>query len=89
VHHLVFEVRDAGRLDCPDLFELDSVEHDILTVRGLLRLLQRPLIPCLSCASRQAASGTIQSWSRSPPSPSGFSSLWFGPATYPSADIEM
>jgi hypothetical protein len=26
-----------------------------------------------------AASGTTQSWSRSPPSPSGFSSLWFGP----------
>src|ERR671925_795953 len=43
--------------------------------------------PSLSCASRQAASGTIQSCSRSPPSPSGFSSLWFGPATYPSAEI--
>src|SRR3954470_691283 len=45
--------------------------------------------PCLSWASRQAASGTTQSWSRSPPSPSGFSSLWFGPATKPSSEIEI
>ena len=38
---------------------------------------------------RQTASGTSQSCSRSPPSPSGFSSLWFGPATKPSSEIEM
>src|SRR5688500_16902444 len=42
--------------------------------------------PCLQWASRQPASGTTHSWSRSPPSPSGFSSLWFGPATKPSSD---
>ncbi len=45
--------------------------------------------PSMPWASRQAASGTTQSWSRSPPSPSGFSSLWFGPATKPSSEIEM
>src|SRR5919108_1421273 len=45
--------------------------------------------PSLSCDSRHAARGTIQSCSPSPPSPSGFSSLWFGPATNPSAEIEM
>jgi hypothetical protein len=45
--------------------------------------------PSLSWDWRQAASGTIQSWSRSPPSPSGFSSLWFGPATKPSSEIEI
>src|ERR671932_662356 len=54
-----------------------------------IRVLGLTSPPCLSCASRQAASGTIQSWSRSPPSPSGFSSLWFGPATNPSAEMEM
>src|SRR5919204_3659418 len=45
--------------------------------------------PCLSCDSRQTASETIQSCRLSPPSPSGFSSLWFGPATNPSAETEM
>jgi hypothetical protein len=45
--------------------------------------------PGLPWDSRQAASGTTQSWRRSPPSPSGFSSLWFGPATNPSSEIEM
>ena len=38
----------------------------------------------LSWDWRQAASGTTQSWSRSPDSPSRFCSLWFGPATKPS-----
>jgi len=37
----------------------------------------------------QARSATIQSCRRSPPSPSGFSSLWFGPAMKPSNDIEI
>ena len=45
--------------------------------------------PSRSWVSRQAASETTQSWSSSPPSPIGSSSLWFGPATKPSSEIEM
>jgi hypothetical protein len=37
--------------------------------------------PSLPWGSRQALRASIQSWICSPPSPSGFSSLWFGPAT--------
>ena len=44
---------------------------------------------CSSWDWRHAASGTTQLWSRSAPSPSGFSSLWFGPATKPSREIEI
>ncbi|MEV6040496.1 hypothetical protein AB0L65_55965 [Nonomuraea sp. NPDC052116] len=45
--------------------------------------------PSSPWARRKAASVATQSCSRSPPSPSGFSTLWFGPATYPSSEIEM
>jgi hypothetical protein len=38
---------------------------------------------------RQLSTANAQSWSRWPPSPSGWSSDWFGPATKPSSDIEM
>jgi hypothetical protein len=54
-----------------------------------IRVLSFTSPPCSPCDWRQAASGTTQSWSRSPPSPSGFSSLWFGPATKPSSEIEI
>jgi hypothetical protein len=39
-----------------------------------IRVLSLTSPPCLPWDWRQAASGTTQSWSRSPPSPSGFSS---------------
>jgi hypothetical protein len=39
--------------------------------------------------SRKVASPTIHSWSRSPPLPSGCSSVWVGPAMKPSSDIVM
>ena len=43
----------------------------------------------MPCCSRKTASGKIHSCSPIPPTPSGFSSLWSGPATKPSSDIEM
>jgi len=55
----------------------------------ITRVLSLTSPPFLPWGSRQAASGTTQSWSRSPPSPSGFSSLCFGPATNPSSEIEI
>src|SRR4051795_2965636 len=58
-------------------------------VSSMIRVLSFTSPPCLSCDSRQAASETAQSCSCSPPSPSGFSSLWFGPATKPSSEIEI
>ena len=45
--------------------------------------------PSLPWGLRQASSAMTHSWSCSPPSPSGFSSLWFGPAMKPSSDIEI
>src|SRR4029453_10024184 len=62
-----------------------TFSRDSLTTRALS--FTSP--PGLPWASRHSASGTPQSWSRSPPSPSGFSSLWFGPATNPSSEIEI
>jgi hypothetical protein len=59
--------------------------RDSSTIRAL-SLTSPPSSPW---AWRQAASETTQSWSRSPPSPSGFSSLWFWPATNPSSEIEI
>jgi hypothetical protein len=56
------------------------------SMTGVLSLTSPPFLPC---SARHAASERPQSCSRSPPSPSGFSSLWFGPATNPSAEIEM
>src|SRR5215218_4872440 len=45
---------------------------------GVLAFTSPPASPC---GSRHAFSATTQSWRSSPPSPSGFSRLWFGPAT--------
>jgi hypothetical protein len=45
--------------------------------------------PCWPWDERQAARPKTHSCSRMPPSPSGCSSLWFGPATKPSSDIEI
>jgi hypothetical protein len=45
--------------------------------------------PCPPWDRRKAASGTTQPCSRSPPSPSGFCALWFGPATNPSSETDM
>src|ERR687888_746162 len=59
------------------------------SVSSMIGVLSFTSPPCLSCDARQAASETAQSCSRSPPSPSGFSSLWLGPATNPSAEIEI
>jgi hypothetical protein len=58
-------------------------------VPSMIRELAFTSPPSLSCDSRHAASETAQSCRDSPPSPSGSSSLWFGPATNPSAEIEM
>src|SRR5215210_1666053 len=59
------------------------------SVSSMIRVLWFTSPPGWSCESRHAASAMAHSCSRSPPSPSGFSSLWFGPATNPSAEIEM
>src|SRR3954471_4851814 len=40
------------------------------------------------CISPKTARDVNQSWRRSPPTPSGSSSVWFGPAENPSSDIE-
>jgi hypothetical protein len=90
-------VRDPGRLDRPDLLKLDLGAPEVVeeasamfsSVSSMIRVLSFTSPPYLSCDSRQAASERAQSCSRSPPSPSGFSLLWFGPATNPSAEIEM
>src|SRR2546426_1118457 len=47
-------------------------------------LFSPPSSPCRRC---QLAVEKIHSWSRIPPSPSGFSRLWLGPATNPSIEI--
>ena len=39
------------------------------------------------CKARKVFVAKTQSWRRNPPSPIGFSALWFGPATNPSNDI--
>jgi hypothetical protein len=41
------------------------------------------------CISLKNLSGVAHSWRFSPPTPSGFSSLWSRPATYPSSEIAM
>src|SRR2546428_11456909 len=45
--------------------------------------------PSRPCMARQAASGKAHSCRRIPPIPSGLSTLWLGPATKPSSDIEI
>src|SRR4051794_15508781 len=45
--------------------------------------------PSRPARSRHALSLTSQSCSPSPPSPSGSSCVWFGPATYPSTEVAM
>src|SRR5438874_2615339 len=56
------------------------------SANGVLALTSPPSSPWLS---RNALSGTSQSWSCSPPTPSGCSGDWCGPATKPSIDIVM
>src|SRR4029453_10872856 len=56
------------------------------SANGVLALTSPPSPPWLS---RKALSGTSQSWSSSPPTPSGCSGDWSGPATKPSTDIVM
>src|SRR5436190_4867255 len=56
------------------------------SANGVLALTSPPSSPWLS---RNALSGTSQSWSSSPPTPSGCSGDWCGPATKPSIDIVM
>jgi len=56
------------------------------SANGVLALTSPPSSPWLS---RNALSGTSQSWSFSPPTPSGCSGDWSGPATKPSIDIVM
>src|SRR5207247_11294353 len=56
------------------------------SAKGVLALTSPPSSPWLS---RNAFSGTSQSWSSSPPTPSGCSGDWSGPATKPSIDIVM
>src|SRR5262245_31950806 len=53
---------------------------------GVLALTSPPSPPC---DSRNAFSGTSHSCSCSPPIPSGWLSLWSGPATKPSSDMDM
>src|SRR4051794_19520188 len=53
---------------------------------GVLALISPPSSPWLS---RNALSGINQLWSSSPPTPSGCSGDWAGPATKPSIDIVM
>jgi hypothetical protein len=53
---------------------------------SLLGFTSPPLLPC---GCRQASSLTTHSCSCIPPSPSGCSSLWLGPAAYPSTEIEI
>src|SRR6266852_8681940 len=59
------------------------------SVSSMIRVLSFASPPCPPCASRQAVSEAAQPCSRSPPSPSGFSLLWLGPATYPSREMEL
>src|SRR3954452_18489764 len=73
----------------PNMFRPMTAAPTFSSVSSMIRELAFTSPPSLPCASRQAASGTTQSCSRSPPSPSGSSSLWFGPATNPSTEIEM
>ena len=53
---------------------------------GVLSLTSPPWRPCIA---RQTASGNTHSCRRMPPIPSGLSTLWSGPATKPSSDIEI
>src|SRR5919204_2206713 len=73
----------------PNMLRPITPAPTLSNVSSMIRVLSFTWPPCLSCDSRQAASKTAQSCSRSPPSPSGFSWLWFGPATNPSSEIEM
>jgi hypothetical protein len=45
--------------------------------------------PGRPCGARQTVSGKTHSCMPSPPIPSGFVTLWSGPATKPSRDIEI
>jgi hypothetical protein len=45
--------------------------------------------PSIPCDTRHASSSTTHPCRSSPATPSGSASLWFGPATYPSNDMEM
>src|SRR5438067_1946292 len=56
------------------------------SANGVLAFTSPPSSPWLS---RNALSGTSQPWSFSPPTPSGCSGDWSGPATKPSIDIVM
>src|SRR5687767_10100141 len=58
---------------------------DSSTIREL-SLTSPPSRPCIA---RQTASGKAHSCRRMPPMPSGCSTLWAGPATKPSRDIEI
>ena len=60
-----------------------SSDSSMTSVEALTSPPSRPWGP------RQAASPKTHSCNFIPPSPSGFSLLWFGPATKPSSDIEM
>jgi hypothetical protein len=51
--------------------------------------LSSPPSRVLPCISLKTLSGISHSWSFSPPTPIGFSSLCSGPATYPSSETAM
>jgi hypothetical protein len=93
-------VRDAGRLDRPHLLQPDLGAPEVVEEASAapeqhwndveLELVQEPrrqvLLNNLGAAPEPDVL-TVRGLLR--PSPSGFSSLWFGPATNPSAEIEM
>src|SRR6266540_2198429 len=56
----------------------------ISSTTGVLALTSPPSSPCCRC---QASRSKSHSCRRMPPTPSGFSSLWSGPATYPSTEM--
>src|SRR5712691_4557415 len=53
------------------------------------RVLSLTSPPGRPCIERQTARGNTHSWRRMPPIPRGLSTLWRGPATKPSSDIEI
>jgi hypothetical protein len=56
------------------------------SITAVLSLTSPPSSPCIA---RQTLSGTTHSCSCVPPIPSGWSTLWLGPAMKPSRDIEI
>src|SRR5262249_28080932 len=73
----------------PNMFRPITVAPTLASDSSTTRVLSSTSPPGRPCIALQAARGKTHSCRRIPPIPIGSSTLWLGPATKPSSDIEI